>query len=127
MTPPGESMRIICSSDILNTAVSPAVGIKKSDQFPLARIKVGGKKVGVAPMWINLNVEMPPKLQDGASILWTNNGTPMTSGRFQAHGILREPGEHKIEARIITANDRKIILQETIKVLPRSTSQPADS
>jgi hypothetical protein len=78
-------------------------------------------------MWIDLDVEIPPKLQDGASILWTNNGRPMTSGRFQTRGILRKPGEHKIEARIITANNRKITLQETIKVLPRSTSQPADS
>jgi len=107
--------------------IQPPQRGKKVDQFPQARIKVGGKKEGVAPMWIDLDVEIPPKLQDGASILWTNNGRPMTSGRFQTRGILRKPGEHKIEARIITANNRKITLQETIKVLPRSTSQPADS
>jgi poly(3-hydroxybutyrate) depolymerase len=100
---------------------------KKEDQFPPAKIKVDGKKVGVAPMWINLGVEMPPRLQDGASILWTKNGKPMASGRFQARGVLRKPGQHTIEARIITADDRKITVQETIKVLPRSTSQPSDS
>lgn len=78
-------------------------------------------------MWVSLSVEMPLQLREGASILWTDNNRPISTGTFEARAILRDPGQHIIEARIITADDRRIILRENLKVLPRTSSQPADS
>ena len=91
------------------------------------RIRVHGENVGRTPMWVRLSIDMPSALRDGASILWTDNNQPIGSDGFSTQALLRQPGDHLIEARITTANNRQIILSETINVLPESdpTSQPA--
>ena len=76
-------------------------------------------------MWVNLSVEIPDALRNGAQIFWTNNDNQMGKGSFQAQGLLRDPGVHEIKAVIITPDDREIILMQTIKVLAPITSQPA--
>ena len=91
-----------------------------------AQIRVHGETVGRAPMWITLSVEMPVELRDGASVLWTDNQTPIGSNTFETQSLLRSPGDHNIRAHIVTANDRKITLEKTIKVLNAST-QPSQS
>jgi len=89
------------------------------------RIQVHGDTVGVAPMWVSLSLDTPESLRDGASVLWTDNGRPIGAGTFATQSILRHPGDHVIEARIITAEDHKIVLRQTMKVLPAPSSQPA--
>lgn len=92
-----------------------------------ARLRVHGDPVGVAPMWVNLSVEIPDNLREGSQIIWTNNNTQMGKGSFKAQGLLRDPGEHEIKAVIITPDDREIILKQIIKVLAPTSSQPANS
>ncbi len=89
-----------------------------------AWIQVHGDTVGTAPLWVSLSVQMPQRLRDGASILWTDNHKPFASNSFEAQGILREPGNHQIEAIIITADDQKLVLRKTVFVQPPA-SQPA--
>jgi len=108
------------------TNVTPPLREQSRTTYIPARIRVHGETVGRAPMWITLSVEMPDTLRQGASVLWTDNMTPIGSNAFQTQGLLRDAGDHRIRARIITADDRKIILEETIKVL-NPTSQPAES
>jgi hypothetical protein len=91
-----------------------------------ARIRVMGDTAGPAPMWASLAVEMPAPLQQGASVLWTDNDEPIGNGGFTTQVILREPGNHRLEARITTADDRKIVLNEVITVRS-AASQPAGS
>ena len=78
-------------------------------------------------MWVRMSVEMPLKLREGASILWTDNNKPISTNTFDADSILRHPGKHLIQAHIITADDQQIILSETIKVMNQPTSQPVAS
>jgi len=112
--------------------------MRKSDNFiPIrerimptaipARIRLNGSKEGQVPMMVSMSVEMPPKLFEGASILWTDNNKPISTNTFNASSILRRPGKHVIQAHIITADDRQIVLSETIKVTAKPTSQPAES
>ena len=76
-------------------------------------------------MWVSLSLDAPESLQEGASVLWTDNGQPIGAGTFATQSILRKPGDHIIEARIITADDHKIVLSKTMKVLPAPSSRPA--
>ena len=94
------------------------------------RIKVEGETVGAAPLWVVATAEIPPALADGASILWIVNGEPFASSDFTAQVLLRDAGDHDIQARIITVEDERILLKTTVSVLPQaeastSTTQPA--
>jgi hypothetical protein len=93
------------------------------------RIRIHGDTAGPAPMWVNMTAELPAVLREGASILWTADDQPLNSNTFEAQSVLREPGEHTIEARIITADDQRIILQQKVNVLdPQPPGpQPAGS
>jgi hypothetical protein len=75
-------------------------------------------------MLVNLHVEMPADLADGASILWTDNRVPIGTNGLHLQRILRDPGEHDIVALIVTSDDHKIISSKKIRVLS-PTSQPA--
>ncbi len=76
-------------------------------------------------MWVSLSVELPTEIKDGASVLWTDNGQPIPAlNSFETQALLKQPGEHDIEAHILTPDDRKTVLRQTITVLG-PTSQPA--
>jgi len=118
----------------------PAPRIKKRDPGVLvpkreykeppaipAQIHSEGEKVGNAPLSVHLSIQIPQKLREGASILWTANDRPFGKGSFQANRILKKPGEYVIEAHITTADDQKIHLRETFNVLAPPASQPASS
>ncbi|MHC4445392.1 MAG: PHB depolymerase family esterase [Planctomycetota bacterium] len=92
-----------------------------------ARIRIVGKKEGLAPMWVRMSVEMPPKMQEGASILWTDNNKPISTNTFDAKSMLRQPGKHIIQAHIVTADDQQITLSETVNVRNAPATQPAES
>jgi hypothetical protein len=88
-----------------------------------ARIRLS-TTVGVTPLWVNYRVELPDDLKRGASILWTDNGRPISTAP-SGYCVMREVGNHKLEALIITRGDREIRLVETVKVLPKlATSRP---
>ncbi|MBI4579040.1 MAG: hypothetical protein HY718_05015, partial [Planctomycetes bacterium] len=90
-----------------------------------AGIRVHGETAGKAPMQVSLSVDLPDQLKDGATILWTDNERPIPAVHaFETLVLLREPGQHRIAAHIITADDRKLVLRQTITVLSPS-SQPA--
>jgi hypothetical protein len=90
-----------------------------------AQLRVHGDPIGEAPMWVNLSVELPDNLREGATVLWTSNDQPIPSlNGFETHAVLHEPGDHDIEAHIIIADDRKAVLRQTITVLVPA-SQPA--
>ncbi len=111
-------------------SVSGAPGLTgdKSDPVPSVpgRVRVHGETVGSAPMWVNLSIEMSPTLRSRASVLWIDNGRPISTGTFDAQSVLWEPGEHNIEAHVTLADSRKAVFRKTITVLARPASQPAN-
>ena len=76
-------------------------------------------------MWVTMNLEIPPELREGASVLWSDNGRPISTGSFDAQSVLWTPGVHAIEARVALADDRRAVLRRAITVLPPPSSQPA--
>lgn len=107
---------------------SPLVFAKREQvSFPPipASIRLHGEPVGRAPMWVSLSVELPENLRDGVTVLWTDNGRPIPSlNIFETQTVLNDPGDHELQAHIITADDRKAVLQQTVTVLGPAT-QPA--
>lgn len=90
-----------------------------------ASLRLHGEPIGEAPMWVTLSVELPAKLRDGASVLWTSDDRPLAAlNVFETRTVLNEPGYHRIEAHVITADDRKAVLHKNITVLSPA-SQPA--
>jgi len=78
-------------------------------------------------MWVNLSLDIPPEFREGASILWIDNGRPISTGTFHARSVLWNPGQHTIEARLALADNRRAVLRKTITVLPPPSSQPTGS
>lgn len=91
-----------------------------------ATIRTHGETTGHAPLWVNLSLELPAFLREGSSVLWTSNNIPIASNEYEVQTVLREPGEHQIVAFIVTADDREVTAEQTIRVLA-STSQPSGS
>ena len=78
--------------------------------------------MGQAPLLVVLSIAMPDDLKVGATILWTDNDRPVgTANSFETQMVLKEVGQHRIAAHIITSDDRKILLRETITVLGPAT------
>lgn len=90
------------------------------------RLKRLGSLQGQAPLTVHFTVELPTRWREGSSILWTDNGKPFATSQFSARSVMREPGVHVIEARIVTPDDRRLVLTERLTVDP-PTSQPASS
>ncbi len=95
------------------------------DYAPLpATIRVHGESTGVAPLRANLTLELPDNLKQGTSVLWTDNGRPISAlNRFEAQLVLKQPGPHQIAAHIITSDDRQAIAERMLTVVS-ATTQP---
>jgi len=104
----------------------PPLVFAKREQFAPptlpANLRLHGEPIGEAPMWVSLSVELPDELKDGATVLWTENNRPLAAlHAFETQVLLKEPGDHDIEAHVITADDRKTVLRQTITVLGPAT------
>jgi predicted esterase len=99
---------------------------EKVEAEPLpANIRVHGEVIGQSPFQVGLSVAMPDDLRVGATILWTDNDRPMRAlNGFEAQAVLKEPGQHHIAAHVITSDDRKLVLRQTITVM-NAASQPS--
>ena len=91
-------------------------------QHEQVRIRVSAT-IGVTPLWISYGVDMPEELRNGSSVLWTDNGHPISTAH-SGYRWIREPGEHRLEALVITRDDREFRVSETVTVLPKLTSRP---
>jgi hypothetical protein len=72
-------------------------------------------------LWLTYSIELPDDVRRGASILWMDNGRPIGTA-MAGSCVLKEVGEHKLEALIITAKDEEIRVSETVTVLPKLTA-----
>ncbi len=79
--------------------------------------------VGVTPLWISYRVELPESIRKGCSVLWTDNGKPISTA-LSGYAVMRDVGEHRLEALVITPDDRELRVGETVTVLPKLTSRP---
>ena len=92
------------------------------DKTP-ARLRLS-TTVGVTPLWVSYRVDLPAEVQKGSSVLWTDNGRPISTA-MNGYCVMRDVGQHRLEALIITQDDREIRLSETVEVLPKlATTRP---
>jgi hypothetical protein len=96
---------------------------ERADLAPVpANLRVHGNLAGRAPLRVSFSVDLPENLRDGASVLWTDNDQPVANANgFETQILLDEPGQHRIAAHIITADDRKAVVNQTVSVLAPST------
>ncbi len=88
------------------------------------RIRIDGDTVGPAPLELNMRLEIPEQISEGASIVWMDNRRVLARS-LEARSILAEPGPHAIEARVTTADDRVLTFTQTITVLAPPTTSPS--
>ncbi len=86
------------------------------------RIRVSAT-IGVTPLWVSYAVDMPQDWREGTSVLWTDNGKPISTA-VNGYRWMREAGAHHLEALVITRDDREFRVAETITVLPKLTTRP---
>jgi hypothetical protein len=79
--------------------------------------------IGVTPLWISYRVDVPEAVRKGCSILWTDNGKPISTA-LSGYTVMRDVGEHRLEALVITPDDRELRVSEMVTVLPKLTSRP---
>lgn len=79
--------------------------------------------IGVAPLWISYRVDVPEAMRRGCSVLWTDNGRPLSTA-MSGYTVMRDIGEHRLEALVITPDDRELRVSETVTVLPKLTTRP---
>jgi len=83
------------------------------------------RSVGISPCYVSFRVVLPAGEGTKADFLWTDNGVPIcndpTGGK-----VLMEPGEHRIEVLVITANDQELRGGQTVQVLekPKGPKRP---
>jgi hypothetical protein len=91
-----------------------------------ARVRVLMDVGGAMPVTATLALDLPAELQRGASVLWTDNGQPVGTNGVKTRAVLREPGTHRIEALIVTPDDRHFVVAETVEVAaPEPTTRPS--
>ncbi len=86
-------------------------------ETPPLRIRVSSS-IGIAPLLINYSAIVPGKLRRGAFFLWTSNGEPI-SNELTGQKYLIEPGKHKLEVLMTTADGKEYRAEKTITVLER--------
>lgn len=92
--------------------------VPERDESPV-RIRVSST-IGVAPLAVSYSAVLPGKLRRGAYYLWTDNGEPISNG-INGRKFLIEPGEHRVEVLVTTADGREFRAGQTITILEPTT------
>jgi predicted esterase len=95
---------------------------------PVDRPTAAGKKdvitvrvsayIGISPMLISYTVQMPKKMLQDVEVLWLDNGEPISHG-ISGQKSLVGPGQHKIEALVVTKDRSEYRAARTVTVLDR--------
>ena len=98
----------------------PVPDQKIADEKPSltdARIRIRvSSSVGVSPMMVSYSALMPDHLTKGASLLWLDNGIPISNG-LNGQKVFREPGDHTLEVQITTPDGSRYVTSRTLTVL----------
>ena len=94
-------------------------------ETPPLRIRVSSS-IGIAPLLINYSAIVPGKLRRGAFFLWTSNGEPI-SNELTGQKYLIEPGKHKLEVLMTTADGKEYRAEKTITVLERVKNERSNT
>ena len=74
--------------------------------------------IGLSPLLVSYSVSGPAGLLNGAFFLWTDNGEPISNG-INGQKFLTEPGTHRIDVLVTTADGREYRAGQTVTVLER--------
>ena len=75
--------------------------------------------IGISPLLVSFSVAtMPAAMRHGAFFLWTDNGEPISNG-VNGQKFLVDPGQHRLEVLVTTANGQELRASQTVTVLER--------
>lgn len=94
--------------------VSPTVPAR---QGPV-RVRVSST-IGVAPLLISYSAVIPKHLRNGAHLLWTADGQPL-SNKMNGQKVFAEPGDHTLEVRVATSDGMAYRASRIINVIARA-------
>jgi len=85
------------------------------------RVRVSST-IGISPLLVSFSATLPVAQQRGAFYLWTDNGEPICNG---THGqkFFTDPGTHRLEVLVTTADGEEHRAGQTITVLERIRSR----
>ena len=74
--------------------------------------------IGVAPLLISYSAAMPQSILRGASVLWTDNGEPISNG-LNGQRVFNDPGEHTLGVLVTGRDGKEYRSARVISVLER--------
>lgn len=74
--------------------------------------------IGLAPLLVSYSVTAPDDMLKGAFYLWTDNGEPVSNGRT-GQKFLTEPGTHRMQVLVTTADGKEHRVGQDVTVLER--------
>lgn len=97
--------------------------LRPADRENPVRVRVSST-IGISPLLVSYSTSLPANLQRGAFFLWTDNGEPISNG-INGQKFLSEPGAHRLEVLVTTADGREYRAGRTVTVLERIGKRPA--
>ena len=79
---------------IPDTTPSGSVHPRSTPVGSVVRIRLSST-IGVAPLLVSYSASMPQAILRGASVLWTDNGEPISNG-LNGQRVFGDPGEHRV-------------------------------
>lgn len=74
--------------------------------------------IGVAPLLVSYSASMPQTILRGASVLWTDNGEPISNG-MNGQRVFSDPGEHALGVMVTSRDGKEYRATRVISVLER--------
>jgi hypothetical protein len=109
----------------LETSPPATPELPAAPPFP-AEILIHGSTANPAPLWVTMSVNLPESARTGARVHWSVDGEPLKGNSLLVQSLLRQAGQHRIEAFVTTADNQAFALSRTVTV-NAPTSQPAES
>jgi predicted esterase len=91
----------------------------KSSQPLQATVRLSAY-IGISPMRVSYTVQLPPDVLEGARVVWTDNGEPISEG-VSGQRSLVTAGQHRLEVRVVARDAREFLGSKTVTVLDRLT------
>ena len=97
--------------------------VRDIDRDNPVRVRVSST-IGISPLLVSYSASLPAHLARGAFFLWTDNGEPISNG-INGQKFFSEPGTHRLEVLVTTADGREFRAAQTVTVLERINKRSA--
>ena len=103
--------------DGTHQAPRDAAHLQSARRGGIVRIRLSST-IGVAPLLVSYSASMPQTILRGASVLWTDNGEPISNG-LNGQRVFSDPGEHTLGVLVSSRDGKEYRTARVISVLER--------